>query len=143
MYHLIYAFIILHLFCLSVLHILLETIGGMCIYYFEYLETDQLHISIILNGTNHEFVFPLLGYFFNIWTPILGEFTPSYILHTRAFRTYLLGGGYLPCKKDYKVIVFYMQTCFIILKSLILHVHFFPKFTYNEYIGPYFLSHVV
>ena len=23
----------------------------------------------------------------------LGEFTPSYILHTRAFRTYLLGGG--------------------------------------------------
>jgi hypothetical protein len=23
----------------------------------------------------------------------LGEFTPSYILHTRAFGTYLLGGG--------------------------------------------------
>ena len=38
---------------------------------------------------------------------ILGEFTPSYILHTRAFGTYLLG-GYLPCKKDYKVMVFYM-----------------------------------
>jgi hypothetical protein len=32
----------------------------------------------------------------------LGEFTPSYILHTRAF------GTYLPCKKDYKVMVFYM-----------------------------------
>jgi hypothetical protein len=32
----------------------------------------------------------------------LGEFTSSYILHTRAF------GTYLPCKKDYKVMVFYM-----------------------------------
>ena len=51
------------------------------------------------------------------WTPIqaplrvliqpLGEFTPSYILHTRVFGTYLLG-GYLPCKKDYKVMVFYV-----------------------------------
>jgi hypothetical protein len=37
----------------------------------------------------------------------LGGFTPSYILHTRAFETYLLG-GYLPYRKDYKVIVFYM-----------------------------------
>jgi hypothetical protein len=36
-----------------------------------------------------------------------GEITPSYILHTRAFGNYLLG-GYLPCKKDYKVMVFYM-----------------------------------
>ena len=50
------------------------------------------------------------------WHPIvvrrdhgkLGEFTPSYILHTHAFGTYLLGGGYLPCRKDYKVMVFYM-----------------------------------
>jgi hypothetical protein len=25
--------------------------------------------------------------------PKLGEFTPSYILHTRVFWTYLLGGG--------------------------------------------------
>jgi hypothetical protein len=40
---------------------------------------------------------------------LLGGFTPSYILHTRAFGTYLLGGGgYLPCRKDYKVMVFYM-----------------------------------
>jgi hypothetical protein len=39
----------------------------------------------------------------------LGEFTPSYILHTRAIGTYLLrGGGYLPCKKNYKVMVLYM-----------------------------------
>ena len=39
--------------------------------------------------------------------------------------------------------VFYMQTCFNNLKSLILHVHFLQKFIYNEYIGPYFVSHVV
>ena len=38
----------------------------------------------------------------------LGGCTPSYILHTRAFGTYLLGGGYLPCKKHYKVMVVYM-----------------------------------
>jgi hypothetical protein len=38
---------------------------------------------------------------------ILGGFTPSYILHTCVFGTYLLG-GYLPCIKDYKVMVFYM-----------------------------------
>jgi hypothetical protein len=39
-----------------------------------------------------------------------GEITPSYILHTRAFGTYLLGGGLftLQIKKDYKVMVFYM-----------------------------------
>jgi len=36
-----------------------------------------------------------------MWTN-LGEFTPSYILHTRAFGTYC----YLPFKKDYKVMVF-------------------------------------
>ena len=30
-------------------------------------------------------------------------------LHIRVFGTYLLGGGdYSPCKKDYKVMVFYM-----------------------------------
>ena len=40
-------------------------------------------------------------------TSPLGGCTQSYILHTRAFTTYLLG-GYLPCKKDYKVMVFYM-----------------------------------
>ena len=37
-----------------------------------------------------------------------GEITPSYILHTCAFGTYSMGGGYLPCKKNYKVMVFYM-----------------------------------
>ena len=31
---------------------------------------------------------------------------PSYILHTRAFGTNLVGGGYLPCKKEYKVMLF-------------------------------------
>ena len=29
------------------------------------------------------------------------------------------------------------------MKSLILHVHFLQDFTYNEFIEPYFLSHVV
>ena len=33
-----------------------------------------------------------------------GGALPSYILHTRAFGAYLLG-GYLPCKKEYKVMV--------------------------------------
>ena len=45
----------------------------------------------------------------------LKGFTPFYILHTHVFGTYLLG-GYLPCRKDYKVwyfqnkgvMVFYM-----------------------------------
>ena len=36
-----------------------------------------------------------------------GEITPSYILHTRAFGTYLLGGLF-PLQKKYKVMVFYM-----------------------------------
>ena len=37
----------------------------------------------------------------------LGGCALSYILHTRAFGTYLWG-SYLPCTKDYKVMVFYM-----------------------------------
>ena len=37
---------------------------------------------------------------------MLRGFTPSYILYKRAFMTYLLGGIFLPCKKDYKVMVF-------------------------------------
>jgi hypothetical protein len=36
-----------------------------------------------------------------------GEITPSYILHTRAFKTYLLRGLFT-LKKDNKVVVFYM-----------------------------------
>jgi hypothetical protein len=36
-----------------------------------------------------------------------GEITPSYILHTHAFGTYLLGGLFT-LQKDYKVMVFYM-----------------------------------
>jgi hypothetical protein len=38
---------------------------------------------------------------------ILGEFTPSYILHTCAFGTYLLGGLFTLQKILY-VMVFYM-----------------------------------
>ena len=37
----------------------------------------------------------------------LGGCTPSYILHTCAFGP-IYWGGYLPCKMDYKVMVFYM-----------------------------------
>ena len=37
----------------------------------------------------------------------LGGFTPAYILHTRAFMTYLLGGLFT-LQKYYKVMVFYM-----------------------------------
>jgi hypothetical protein len=36
-----------------------------------------------------------------------GEITPSYILHTRAFGTYLLEGLFT-LQKDYKVMIFYM-----------------------------------
>jgi hypothetical protein len=43
------------------------------------------------------------------WIHKLGEFTPSYILHTRAFMTYLLGGfAYLVEKIIIKVMVFYL-----------------------------------
>jgi hypothetical protein len=38
---------------------------------------------------------------------VLGEITPSYILHTRAFGTYLFGGLFT-LQKEYKVMVFYM-----------------------------------
>jgi len=68
--------------------------------------------------------------------------TPSYILHTRAFGTYLLGGLFTLHK--------------ILQGDGILHVNmfhyfkipyftctFFTKFIYNEYIGPYILSHFV
>ena len=44
---------------------------------------------------------------FEITFTSLGEFTPSYILHTRAFGTYLLGGLFT-LQKNYKVMVFYM-----------------------------------
>jgi hypothetical protein len=87
----------------------------------------------------------------------LREFTPSYILHTRAFGTYLLGGGvftvhktivrwwYFACKKLENII------CDGILHVNMFHYFkipyftytFFIKFTYNKYIGPYFLSHIV
>ena len=74
----------------------------------------------------------------------LREITPSYILHTCAFGIYLLGGGYLPCKKKLKVMVFYMYVnMFHYFKIPYFTCKFFTKFTYNEHIGPYFLSHVV
>jgi hypothetical protein len=75
----------------------------------------------------------------------LGETTPSYILHTCAFGTYLLGGGiylakkiirwwYFTCKKPENII------CDGILNVNMFHnfkipyftCFFFTKFTYNE-----------
>jgi hypothetical protein len=43
----------------------------------------------------------------NVLRAVLGEITPSYILHTRTFGTYLLGGVFT-LHIDYKVMVFYM-----------------------------------
>jgi hypothetical protein len=87
---------------------------------------------------------------------ILGEFISSYILHTRAFGTYLLGGGIYLAKKIIRWWYFTCKKSENIICDGILHVNmfhyfkipyftctFFTKFTYNEYIGPYFLSHVV
>jgi hypothetical protein len=62
-------------------------------------------------GTNlpKEKKFALKGIGFQLQLPSLGlgEITPSYILHTRAFGTYLLGGLFA-LQKNYKVMVFYM-----------------------------------
>jgi hypothetical protein len=87
--------------------------------------------------------------------PLPGEITPSYVLHTSVFGTYLLG-GYLPCKKIIRWWYFICKKHENKICDGILHVNmfhyfrisyficnFFTKFTYNEYIGPYFLSHVV
>jgi hypothetical protein len=72
---------------------------------------------------------------------ILGEITPSYILHTRAFGTYLLGVTYL-AKRLYGDGILHVNM-FHYFKIPYFTCTFFSKFTYNEYIGPYFLSHVV
>jgi hypothetical protein len=72
-----------------------------------------------------------------LWSLEPREITPSYILHTRAFGAYLLG-GYLPCKKYYKVMVFYMYTCFTILKSPILHVIFLQNLPTMNILDPIF-----
>jgi hypothetical protein len=64
----------------------------------------------------------------------LGEFTPSYILHTCAFGTYLLGGGiylaeniirwwYYTCKKPENII------CDVILHVNMFHYFKIPYFT--------------
>jgi hypothetical protein len=92
-----------------------------------------------------------------LWILDLGENTPSYILHTCVFGTYLLGvGGYLPYKKIIRWWHFTCKKPENIICGGILHVNMFhyfkipsftfnvfTKFTYNEYIGPYFLSHIV
>jgi hypothetical protein len=68
---------------------------------------------------------------------MLGEFTPSYILHTRAFGTYLLGGGYLPCKKNQGDGILHVNM-FHYIRISYFTCTVFTKYTYNEYIGPYF-----
>jgi hypothetical protein len=86
----------------------------------------------------------------------LGGFTPSYILYTCAFGTYLLGGVIYLAKKIIRWWYFTCKKPENIICDSILHVNmfqyfripyftctFFTKFTYDEYIGPYFLSHVV
>jgi hypothetical protein len=73
-------------------------------------------------------------------------------------RDLFIGGGYLPCKKNYKAPdgIVHVKSLKILYVMVFLHVKmfhyfeilyftctFFTKFTYNEYIGPYVLSHVV
>ena len=63
-----------------------------------------LSISIIDNFLSYvAYNEPFLHWLKPSWAPHgLGGFTSSYILHTHVFKTYLLG-GYLPCRRDYKV----------------------------------------
>jgi len=92
----------------------------------------------------------------NIEIKALGEFTPSYNLHTRAFATYLLGGviyltkkiirwWYFTCRKPKNIICDgnLHINMFYYFKISYFTCTFFTKFTYNEYIGPYFLLHIV
>jgi hypothetical protein len=70
------------------------------------------------------------------WILASGSSLPLiFCIHVRSGPIYW--GGYLTCKKYFKVMVFYIQTCLIMLESPILHVRL-KKITYNEYIGPYF-----
>ena len=72
-----------------------------------------------------------------------------YFAYTCVWDLFFLGGDYLPCKKNYKVIVFTCKKHENIICGGILHVNmfhyfklpyftctFFTKFIYNEYIGP-------
>jgi hypothetical protein len=90
------------------------------------------------------------------WDVGLGRSLPHiFCIHVRSGPIYW-GGGYLPCKKNYKVMVLTCKKLENIICDGILHVNMFhyfkipyftcnflTKFTYNEYIEPYFLSHVV
>ena len=72
-----------------------------------------------------------------------GDITPSYILHTPAFGTYLLGGGLFTLQKRLLGDGILHVNMFHYIKIPYFTCNVFTKFTYNEYIGPYFLSHVV
>ena len=114
------------------------------------------------HGTSIFTMYPLLlrtiiimSQIFFLSTWCLGGFTPSYILHTRAFGTYLLG-GYLPCKKNIRWWYFTCKNPKNVICHVILHVKMFEyfkipyftctfltKFIYNECIGPYISLHIV
>jgi hypothetical protein len=71
----------------------------------------------------------------------LGGFTPSYILHTRAFGTYLLGGLFTLAEKHLRYGILHVNM-FHYFKIPYFTCTFFTKFIYNKYIGPSFLLHV-
>ena len=98
-----------------------------------------------------------------------GGALPLIFLHTRAFRTYLLGGAgvmaqslkptprniylaksiirwwYFTCKEPENIIrdgILHVNM-FLYFKIPYIACTFLTKFTYNEYIGPYFLLHVI
>ena len=57
-------------------------------------------------------------------------------IHVRSGPIYW--GVYLPCKKNYKVMVFYMETCSTILESPILHVHLLQNSPTMNILDPVF-----
>ena len=67
----------------------------------------------------------------------LGGCTPIYILHTRAFRTYLLGGLFTFAKKIEGDDILHVNM-FQYSKISYITCTFFTFFTSNEYNGPYF-----
>jgi hypothetical protein len=70
------------------------------------------------------------------WSHTRGVHSLLYFAYTCVQDLFI--GGYLPCKKDYKVMVFYMLTCFTILKSPILHVHFLQNISTMNILDPIF-----
>jgi hypothetical protein len=68
----------------------------------------------------------------------LREFTPSYILHTRAFETYLLGGGIYLAKKIIRWWYFTCKKPENIICDGILHVNMFHYFKISYFTCTFF-----